>query len=495
MENNDKQLNGLLTGVTFILVFFLLSRTPLDADMWWHLHTGQDMWEQKRILLSDLYSYTRLGAPWVNAFWLSEIILYLLYSLGGYFALTMFVSITGALTFHIIYRRLSGNPFVKSLIVILAVLTAAPIWGPRPQIISFFFIALLDASLSPPIFREASPKGAENGGRWRRVKPRPLWILVPLFAIWANLHGGWIWGFLLLAAQIFGMILELILEPSHEIKISIWREARNLFGWSLLAALAVGLNPNGLAIWKLPFQQVNVSLQIQEWLSPDFHRLDFHPMLWMIFLLILTAPFSGKPLNWPQLIKVIGFAYLTFVAQRNIAIFAIVAFPLLSDWTNSALQTMEMKDRLPRTPGLNPRLTVILNAMILISLTAGMIGNSFLISQPARVDGNYPVKAIDWIKANHPNGNLFNTYNWGGYILWNLPEYPVFIDGRADLYGSELIGQWHDVVQGRENALQILDDWKVNIVLLEPGWPIIRILELDGWKIAYRDEKSVVFLR
>jgi hypothetical protein len=488
MENNDKQLNSLLTGVTFILVFFLLSRTPLDADMWWHLRAGQDMWEQKQILLADRYSYTRPGAPWVNAFWLSEIILFLLYNLGGYFALAMFVSIMGALTFHIVYQRLSGNPFVKSLIVILAVLTVAPIWGPRPQIISFFFIALLDAPLSSPIFDE-------NGGRWRGGKPRPLWIFIPFFAIWSNLHGGWIWGFLLLAAQLVGMILELILEPSREIKISIWREARNLLGWSMLAAFAVGINPNGLAIWKLPFQQVNVSLQIQEWLSPDFHRLDFHPMLWMIFLLVMTAPFSGKPVNWPQLIKVIGFAYLTFVAQRNIAVFAIVAVPLLSDWTNSTLHILGVKNRIPRTPSLNPRLTVILNALILISLSAATIGNIFLISRPARIDENYPVKAIDWIKTNRPNGNLFNSYNWGGHILWNLPEYPVFIDGRADLYGSELIGQWHDVVQGRENALQILDDWKVNIVLLEPGWPIVRILELDGWKIAYRDEKSVVFLR
>jgi hypothetical protein len=263
----------------------------------------------------------------------------------------------------------------------------------------------------------------------------------------------------------------------------------------MLAAFAVGINPNGLAIWKLPFQQVNVSLQIQEWLSPDFHRLDFHPMLWMIFLLVMTAPFSGKPVNWPQLIKVIGFAYLTFVAQRNIAVFAIVAVPLLSDWTNSTLHILGVKNRIPRTPSLNPRLTVILNALILISISAATIGNIFLISRPARIDENYPVKAIDWIKTNRPNGNLFNSYNWGGHILWNLPEYPVFIDGRADLYGSELIGQWHDVVQGRENALQILDDWKVNIVLLEPGWPIVRILELDGWKIAYRDEKSVVFLR
>lgn len=87
----------LLTALTFLLTAFLLSRTPADADLWWHLRAGQVMWEQKSILLNDVFSYTRAGAPWVNAFWLSEILLYGLYSLGGYFALSAFVALLGAL--------------------------------------------------------------------------------------------------------------------------------------------------------------------------------------------------------------------------------------------------------------------------------------------------------------------------------------------------------------------------------------------------------------
>jgi hypothetical protein len=160
---------------------------------------------------------------------------------------------------------------------------------------------------------------------------------------------------------------------------------------------------------------LTVSLQIQEWLSPDFHRVDFHPMLWMIFLLMITAPFSGRPVDWPQLVKVIGFAYLTFVAQRNIALFAIVAAPLLSDWTDSTLGTcwaLWMRNRPLRVPSLDPRLTVILNALIVILLSAAVLGNLFLISRPARVDENYLVEAINWIKSNQPDGNLFNSYNW-----------------------------------------------------------------------------------
>ena len=192
---------------------------------------------------------------------------------------------------------LAGAP---RIILLLTAITAAPIWGPRPQIISFLFVAILDY--------------------WLDKRGSHPWILVPLFALWANLHGGWIWGFLLLLAHIAGNLINLLSAPSEE-KTALWQKAKRLLGWSALAMLAVGLNPNGLALWKLPFEQVNVSMQIQEWLSPDFHRLDFHPFLWILFLLLLAAPLAGKP-NWPRLFKVIGFAYLTFVAQRNIALFA-----------------------------------------------------------------------------------------------------------------------------------------------------------------------------
>jgi hypothetical protein len=475
MKTNQNSLNQLLTPLTFLLVFFLLSRTPIDADLWWHLRVGQVMWEKGGILLKDIFSYTQAGKPWVNAFWLSELLLYSLQRFGGYFALAMFVSLSGALTFHFVSRRMNGNLIVNSFIIILAAITAAPIWGPRPQVLSFLLVALLDL--------------------WLSRSPRWKWLLLPIFALWANLHGGWIWGFLLLIAHITGLFVKSFAVSSEE-GIGLRRECVSLFGWTALAALAIGLNPNGIAIWKLPFEQVNVSLQIQEWLSPDFHRMDFHPMLWMLFLLILTAPFAPKLLDWPQLFKVLGFAYLTFLAQRNIALFAIVASPLLADWGNAVLQTIgQRQSRIASPPKLNPRLVGILNAAILLIFAVVALGNLFLITQPERVDENYPVAAVKWIQTHQPAGRLFNSYNWGGYLLWTLPEYPVFIDGRADLYGSDLIQQWQDVVNAEDNALSILDRWQVNVILVEPYWNIVDVLKGQGWSIVFEDEKAVIFLK
>jgi hypothetical protein len=480
VESNRRTLDSLLAPLIFILIFFLLTRAPVDADLWWHLRAGEEMIAQKRVLLTDIFSYTRAGAAWVNAFWLSEIIIYGLYRFLGYFGLSAFVALTGALSFDIVRRRLAGNRLVNSFVLVLAALTAASVWGPRPQILSFLFVAWLDRFLSQ------SHAADSNGGRGR------LWVLIPLFALWANIHGGWVWGFLLLFAQIAGMITGTALNPAREERALQWRAIKTLSIWSFFAALAVGVNPNGLGIWRLPFQQVGVSMQIQEWLSPDFHRVDFHPMLWMIFLLLFLAPFARA--DWSQTFKVVGFAYLTFVAQRNIAVFAIVAAPLLSLWLNRAAQVL-LEGKRVRAAETTPRLATLINSFILILLGATALGKLILVSQPARVDENYPVEAVEWIKENRPNGNLFNSYNWGGYLLWNLRDYPVFIDGRADLYGDELIGQWHDVVSARQNATRILDQWNANVVLLEPHWQIIRVLENDGWEVAYRDEKSVVLIR
>lgn len=468
----QKTIERLVRFVSISLIFILLTRTPVDADLWWHLRAGQEMIAQGRILLTDIFSYTRPGVPWVNAFWVSEIFLSALYSLGGYFALTIFVSGTGAATFYLLSRRLNGNPFLNAFVLILSAVTAAPIWGPRPQILSFFIVALLDD--------------------WLACN-RPRWWLPLLFAFWANLHGGWIWGFLLLAAHLAGMLVNLAMLPDE--RTALWKEIKNLLLWLVISAFAIGLNPNGLAIWKLPFQQVNVSLEIQEWLSPDFHSIDFHPFLWMLFLLIVASPFAAKPTAWGQLFKVLGFAYLTFVAQRNIAVFAIVTVPLLADWLNAALRTFQTEKRIEPSRSLPLPLRTFINAVIGFSLITAALGNAFLASQPEKVDENYPVTAIEWIKNNQPTGPLFNSYNWGGYLLWTLPEYPVFIDGRADMYDAELIQQWQDVVAGGEKAIAILDEWQVNLVLLEPNWSVVETLQTNSWQVAYEDKQAIILIR
>ena len=473
----------LLEFLVPILVFIILTRTPQDADMWWHLRAGQDMWQSKSILLTDTFSYTRAGQPWVNAFWISEIIFYLLYRLGGFFSLTVLVALTGAVTFYFLSRRMEGNKFVNAFVIILATVTAAPIWSPRPQIFSFLILALLDGWLLNHI---------------QKNNKASLWILIPIFAFWANIHGGWIWGFLLLAAYIVGTALN-DLSKENRFAPASWKFLLHLIFWSLAACLAIGLNPNGISIWRLPFTTANVSMQIQEWASPDFHQMEFQPLLWMLFLLIIAAVLAKPKTNWTSLFKIIGFAYLTFVSERNIALFAIVAAPTLAEWTNSAIENIKADLSIHRdneaSPLLSEKINIIFNTALLVVIGLTALGRAYLVSIPAEVNKNVPVGAVEWLKENQVSGHLFNSYNWGGYLVWALPQSPVFIDGRADLYGNELINDWWNVVDGTPQGFALLDQWKVQTILLEPTWPIIKLLPSSGWQEVYRDNLAVIFVR
>jgi hypothetical protein len=322
--------------------------------------------------------------------------------------------------------------------------------------------------------------------------------LIPIFALWANLHGGWIWGFLLLAAHIAGMALNNLTKENRG-NVENWKFLLRLIFWSAAACLAVSLNPNGISIWRLPFYTASVSMQIQEWASPDFHLLEFQPLLWMVFLLVITAVLAKPKTNWATLFKVLGFAYLTFVSARSIAVFAIIAAPILAEWANAAVENIktELAIHIETSAGplLSEKTNLVLNSALLFVIGVTALGRANLVSTPTEVNKNVPLGAVQWLKEYQIGGNLFNSYNWGGYLTWALPQTPVFIDGRADLYGTELINEWWNVADGTPQGLAVLDQWKIQTILLEPSWPVIKILPSMGWREVYQDNMAVIFIK
>lgn len=474
----------LLLAIALLLVFILLTRTPADADMWWHLRNGEEILRQGKILLTDQFSYTRYGEVWVNAFWLADVLFALIFKAGGFFALAGFVSLMGVLTFATVNRQLRAPAFLRALLLILAALTAAPIWTPRPQLFSFFLLAFLDLWL----YR------LKNGYEKRD------WQLPLLFVLWANLHGGYIWGILLLIAFLVGESLQHWLQKE---KIPAYLKALALY--SLLSLFAVLLNPNGIALWRLPFHTLDVSLAIQEWLSPDFHQISLHPFLWMLFLLIFSLARTRQKIPFSDMLKLLGFAYLTFVSQRNLAPFAIIALPIVTRsltffWEEELAPRLLSLAEAPSTSAqpkaFPPHLTRLLNVFLLTLIGAAALGNLYLLTRPAKVEETYPAAAVQWIRENRPEGALFNAYNWGGYLIWALREYPVFIDGRADLYGEEMLNQWKQAQSGGASAQAILDQWDVNLILVEANSGLAGYLsQSDAWNLLHADETSVVYGR
>jgi len=112
-----------------------------------------------------------------------------------------------------------------------------------------------------------------------------------------------------------------------------------------------------------------------------------------------------------------------------------------------------------------------------------------------QIDNQYPVRAVEYLKAQRPPGNLLNAYNWGGYLIWALPEYPVFVDGRTDLYGDALLGEWMELVQAEGDWQTALDARGVRLVLLEPERALTKLLPLHGWKLLVDEDGYVLYGR
>jgi hypothetical protein len=480
--NSLKDLRKVLPILTFILVFFIVLSPPQDADMWWHLAAGKKMVEQAKILTIDTFSYTHDGEPWTNAFWLSDIILFLAYRAEGYLGLTLLVATVAVITLGVIYRRtIDGALPIRLFTILIGTFAIVPVWTPRPQIFSLLLLAVLDYGLNstnPFILRQP-------------------WLLVGLSILWANTHGGFIWGFLLLFAFILGKGLDSLLKREHRLSS---REIGRLGIWTLIAALAIFINPNGLLLWKLPFYTVDISLQlISEWHSPDFHRPDLHPILWLLFLILIGAGTSKSILCWSSILSVVGFSYMAFVSERSIGPFVIVAIPvaikaLTSAWSEWLLVLSRVFQR-HRSGSVSSVFAVMFHVFLLVIFGVMTLARAYSVSTDEQVHHGLPMKAIQVIQMKHPKSQMFNSYNWGGYLQWKLPEYPVFIDGRADLYGEQTINDWWSVVNGAEPGLMLLDSWQVNFVILEPGWPILEKLAQRGWHTLYEDNVAVVMER
>ncbi len=107
----------------------------------------------------------------------------------------------------------------------------------------------------------------------------------------------------------------------------------------------------------------------------------------------------------------------------------------------------------------------------------------------------FPQDAVNWIKEEKPPGRLMNSYNWGGYLTWNLREYPVFVDGRTDLFGDEILGKYVDVMSGHEGWEKVLTDYNIDILFIQADSNIEKIAVKSGWVINYKDPIAVILTK
>ena len=311
----------LFTFLLFLGLFVLTLRPIEDPDFWWHLKTGELISETATIPKSDPFSFSRAGYPWIAHEWLSEVIIYQTYKLGGHNLLILFFSLTITFSFFLVYLRCRGKPFIAGFLILLSALASAPTWGVRPQTFSLLFTALFIFILD--VFQEK----------------RNSWILVslPILSIlWVNLHGGYILGLVIICIYIFVELIERFKNIQDKNPHSFQKAGTLLI--ILIACLATTLlNPNGIQILIYPFTTLfspSMMQFIQEWHSPDFHQLEWFPLAILILSLIALPAAFRQPIKTARLLLVVLFTFAALRSMRFTSMLSLVTAPFLADQLN-----------------------------------------------------------------------------------------------------------------------------------------------------------------
>jgi hypothetical protein len=464
--------------VLFAMIFVLAVRqsVSLDPDVWWHLKAGQQIVDTRSIPHTDDYSFTKQGSEWVAHEWLSEVILEGIYRLSGFVGLVIIFSLTVVIALWLTYRRCEGKPYIAGMAILLAAAASSPLFGIRPQMLT-----LLLASIFIVLLERFDPK--EQGRR--------LWWLVPLMLLWVNLHAGFALGLALIGLYIVRAILD-----------GEWRKIRPLVIMLLICTAVVPLNPNGFRMFSYPYETLTSSSMaafIQEWASPDFHKTTYLPLALLLLSTAGAMALSPKPARRGELFLVLITAFGALRSVRHIPIFSLFAAPVLAKHLWAIAQSRGW-DKLLTGEETRPNgIKLLINIVLLIAPLALGVSRVWHFATHQR---NYeairnPVAAVEFLKSQRLPGPIYNRYGWGGYLIYQLyPEYRVYIDGRADVYGDAFFTEAVHTYDGQANWRESLDKYNIQTVIIEPDVALTLFLRNDDrWSKVYEDEQAVIFRR
>jgi hypothetical protein len=447
-----------------------------DPDMWWHLKTGEVIWTTHTIPTTDLFSYTTNHHAWIPHEWLSQVLIYGAYRWGGYSGLMFWLCFfTAALLIagYTLCSLYSGNSKVALMGALAIWLFGTVGFAVRPHMIGYLLliIELLLLHL-----------GHTHDRHWFLGLPL-------LFAIWVNCHGSFFFGFLLLGlflfCSFFSFQIGLLLSKRWEIRCR-----RLLIFAFFLSAAALFLNPGGMKQVLYPlntmfFQPINLS-EIAEWkpLQWDGRGMSLLVVLVSIFLLLILR--QSKLFLHEMLMLILG-TWLALSHERMEFVFGILIAPTLARLLTPVWDSYDVEKD-------HPWPNAVLITISVLTLSLAFPNRQQLVKQ---VNNSNPVKAVEFIRSHHLTGHMLNSYRFGGYLIWALPEHPVFIDGRADLFEwAGVLGDFSKWATLQNDPNTLLEKYKVDFCLLERESPMVHVLRvLNGWKVIYSDDLSVIFAR
>jgi hypothetical protein len=455
-----------------------LAKGPWDPDFYWHLLTGRFIAEGQ-FPRTDPFSFTWGGMPWTLHEWLGELFIFQLVDRLGYVGgVLVFAFIPGIVTgilifaFHRLGLRTAAIVIATSLVGLLIL----PYMTIRPQAVSWIMFALLVSGLV----------------HLRPGRERWALALVPFFVLWANLHGLWVVGVVVLGVY---TILSLVgLTPMSASK-----------RWAValvpLAMLGTIFTPEGPSLLVYPLRYVDTAdwgmENITEWQSPDFHDPAHIPLL--IYMAAIALFGRWKVPWWMSILAYMGVA-LTLLALRNGPVTAIIGAPALAVGIDGALRDWRpvQPQRTPRIAGMRRVMEGVLALIVAIAGIVIFVPRDLEAAIQRSVDRELPVQGVELLKERVPDGRILSDYGWGGYVIGQMYDLGarVMVDGRNDMYDDRILREYDKVRDASPGWEEIVERYGVDAIIFPPYRAITTGPAITaGWCEAYRDDNEVVFLR
>jgi hypothetical protein len=471
----------------FLLCYGIL---PLyDPDFWWHLKTGEVMARNGGVLSSDPFSFTGDGvvsnreALILKGYWLWQIIAYGLYNLFGFNGIFLLNLLTVFALAGVVVQQMRRQRVHYALAALLLTsgfyLLRSLYLLERPQVVSFLLAAILLGLLAR----------VRDGGQFG-------WTLPLVMIVWANLHGGFVVGDLILLCFAAGAVMEYRRDLPR---------LRHLLLWVALGIGASLLNPNGALVFGelFTFQNSTLMTGVSEYQSTwvKFQQGSWYVViLWLLIALYGVGIWSARRLYWPDLIVALFLAYFSVAYLRNVGFFAVAMLPAIGYYWHQGACRRQWQ------------LPPLVSRLLLSLCTAFLLWSSYPLWQARQEIGPvhplYPEKAITFLQESKLQGRMFNDYTYGGYLLWRLaPQIKIFIDGRG--LEPKVFEDWQKIaevsmawVDGRREYEGLLDRYAIDYII-QPIYdnsgrvqPLMKnLLNKPEWAPIYLDTSVYILAR
>jgi tetratricopeptide (TPR) repeat protein len=514
-------LTFLVVAAALAFPFFLALEKIHEPDCFWHLATGEWILAHGQVPHADAFSSTVPGKPWMDWEWLFQVAIRVVYARGGFDALVVVKAVMVALAALVMFdtsRRNGAQPLLAALAVLAAFVAMQGRLDVQPDVLMFLFTAMTLAML------EAARLGSKDSSRGHH-----WWLLgLPVVeVIWVNTHGSFLLGLCLVGA--YGIVHGIEFAAKKQ-----WRCLGLILAVNVLMFAACLMNPYG---WRLighvieQGRSAGPAGMISEWF-PTRSLLVEQPnwALWTFWWLFWLTPLTlaarllveWRRFPWAHALVVAGMSVLALKANRFTGLYAVATIPILAGAVAAVWQKIVGLERLKGLPASGgavgdqgfaaaPQMqfaAIFFVGALALFMNWAVISNRWSVHENRAtrfgvgVDEQLvPLRAVDVMKKLPPELGLFNTVASGGALIWGLyPEWRVFTDGRANLYGREFVDQYRKALANPLEWEKWIGARGVGVAYIQYGPEDDTVLlqylaKSPAWQLFYFDHAACIFIR